>query len=210
MNIFNDPILITLSGSGLFVAIVTYDQVHGRSQRFLLSKDTLYDQLGEHAESSIIEKDLHNFCDVAHTRDGIRFKFCWLRNNGDELKGYQQHFIIPVDFVVKALAGQTVKYMFHEPVFKGKAPLFLTKSASEAIADTARDKLKRHAIRRFFRDHFDYGNVEHFAIQSDPFIHGFYFHNMVSRYNGGIALHQTEVTGRDGKEHHKLYFGLHT
>ncbi len=208
MNIFNNPILITLSSSGFFIALMTYDQMHGRSQRFLLSKDTLYDQLGEHAESSIIERDLHNFCDVAHARDGIRFKLSWLRNSGDELKGYQQRFIVPVDFVVKALAGETIKYMYHEPVYKDKAPLFFSRSAHEAIAGF--DKLKRHAIRRFFRDHFDYGDVEHFVVQSDPFIHGFFFHSMVSKYNGGIALHSTEVTGKDGKDYPRIYFSLHT
>lgn len=208
MNIFNNPILVTLSSSGFFVALKTYDQIHGRSQRFLLSKDTLYDQLGEHAESNAIEKDLHNFCDVAHARDGIRFKLSWLRNSGDELNGYQQRFIVPDDLVLKALAGETVKYMYYEPVYKDKAPLFLTKNAHEAIAGA--DKLKRHAIRRFFRDHFDYGDAEYLAIQSDPFIHGFYFHSMVSKYNGGISLHQTEVTGKDGKDYPKYYYGLHT
>ncbi len=208
MNIFNNPILITLSSSGLFVAIVTYDQMHGRSQRFLLSRDILHDQLRDHDEGSNIERDLHNFCDVARARDGIRFRLSWLRNCGDELKGYQQRFIVPVDLVSKALAGKTVKYMYYEPIYKNKAPLSFTRSAYEEIAGA--DKLKRHAIRRFFRDHFDYGNTEHFVIQRDPFIHGFYFHSMVINYNGGIALHETEVTGKDGKNYPKLYYGLHT
>lgn len=208
MSIFHDPILITLSSSGLFVALVTYDQMHGRSQRFLLSKDTLSDQFGEHAENNAIETDLHNYCDIAHDRDGIRFKVSWLRRYNDELKGYQQRFIIPADLVAKALAGETIKYMFHEPIYKDKAPLYFTQNAHEAIAET--DKLKRHAIRRFFRDHFGYGNVEHFVIQSDPFVHGFYFHSMVSEYNGGIALHEDTVIGKDGKPHRRIYYGLHT
>ncbi len=206
MSIFNNPILITLSSSGLFIALTTYDQTHGRSQRFLLSKDTLCDQLEEHG--STIESDLHNFCDVAHDRDGVRFKVSWLRRNGDELKGYLQRFIVPINLVCKALAGETVKYMYHEPMYKDKAPLSFTQSAHKAIAEA--DKLKRHAIRRFFRDHFDYGNVEYFIVQRDEFIHGFYFRSMVSHFNGGIALHQTEVTGKDGKEYPRIYYGLHT
>ena len=208
MNIFNNPILITLSNSGLFVAIVTYDQMHGRSQRFLLSKDILHDQLRDHDEGSSIERDLHNFCDVARARDGIRFRLSWLRNCGNELKGYQQRFIVPIDLVSKALAGETIKYMYHEPVYKNKAPLSFTRSAHEAIAGA--DKLKRHAIRRFFRDHFDYGDVEYFTVQRDEFIHGFYFRSMVSKFNGGIALHRTEVTGKDGENHPKVYYGIHT
>ena len=208
MCIFNNPILITLAGSGLFVSITTFDLKHRRSQRFYLSKNTLYDQLGEHAESSVIERDLHNFCDVAHARDGIRFWMLWLHDNGDELKGYQQRFIVPVKLVVKALAGETVKYMYHEPVYKNKAPLFLTRSAHKAIAEA--DKLKRHAIRKFFRDNFDYGDVEHLAIQRDDFIHGFYFTSTVSKYSGGIVLHETEVTGKDGKQYPKIYYSVHT
>ena len=208
MNIFSNPILITLSSSGLFVALVTYDQMHGRSQRFLLSKDTLHDQLGKHADINVIESDLHNFCDVAYDRDGIRFKVSWLRRNGDELKGYQQRFIAPFNLVAKALTGGTVKYMYHEPIYKDKTPLSFTKSAHQAIAEA--DKLKRHAIRRFFRDHFDYGNVEYFVIQRDEFIHGFYFHSMVSQFSGGIVLHEDEVIGKDGKQYPKLFYRLHT
>lgn len=208
MNIFNTPILVTLSSSGLFVSIATYDQTHGCSQRFLLSTNTLYDLLEERTDGNVIENDLHNFCDVARVRDGIRFKVSWLRSNGDELKGYQQWFIIPVDLVNKALDGKTVKYLYHEPMFKDKAPLSFTQSAYEAIAKA--DKLKRHAIRKFFRDHFDYGNVEYFVIQRDEFIHGFYFRSMVSKFSGGIVLHQTEFTGKDGKQYPAIYYGLHT
>lgn len=209
MNIFNNPVLITLTDSDPFVTIQTYDQKHGHSQHFYLHKASLQGQLGENAEGVVTEADLLNFCTVARARDSIRFKFCWLHGNyDDDVCGYEQKVFLPINKAIEALNGNRVKHMSYSPVYRDKADIHLTPSAHQAIA--AMDKMKRHALRKFFRDNFDYGRREHLVIQSDAFVRGFFFYSSVSKYNGGIVLHETEVIGKDGKPHRKVFYGLHT
>lgn len=209
MNIFNNPILVTLTDSDPFVTIQTYDEKHGHSQHFYLRKQTLQGQLCDTAERCVTEADLLNFCTVAHARDSIRFKFCWLHGNyADDVCGYQQKVFLPISKVLKVLSGEKVKHLSYSPVYRDKADLYITTPAHKVIADM--DKLKRRALRKFFRDNFDYGRSEHLVIQSDIWVNGFYFFSTVSKYDGGIVPHETEVIGKDGKPHYKVFYGLHT
>lgn len=208
-NIFENTILVTLSLSEPFVCIRTYDEKHGRSQRFFINKSTLLEQLGADAEGNSTEADLLNFCTVSRIGTSIRFNMFWLHGSyNDDVCGYQQTFFVPADKVSKALAGERVKYLSHVPACQPKADIFFTRTAHAVIAEA--DKLKRHAIRRFFRDNLNYGRNEHLVIQRDEFVNGFYFFSTVSCYEGGIALHTTEVKGKDGKPHVKVFYGLHT
>ena len=209
MNIFDNPVLVTLSDSDPFVTIQTYDSKHGQSQRFYLHKQTLLRQLGDDAEGNDTEADLLNYCTVARAKDSIRFQMTWLHGNyNDDVHGYRQTFFLPFDKVEKALAGERVKHLSHYPIRQEKADIWFTEPAQKAIAEM--DKLKKHAIRRFIRDNFNYGHEEKLIVQTDNWISGFYFFSTVSRYEGGIVLHETEVIGKDGKLHRKVFYGLHT
>ena len=209
MSIFNNPVLITLTDSDPFINLQTYDEKHGHSQHFYIRKETLQQQVGENAEGVVTEADLLNYCTVTRSDDNIRFTFCWLHGNycGD-VSGYMQIVFVPVDVIIKLLAGEKVKHLSYTPICRDKADIYITPPAHKAIA--AMDKLKRHAIRRFFRDNFDYGRKEHLVVQSDTWVNGFYFFSTVSKYEGGIVPHETEVIGKDGKSHHKVFYGLHT
>ena len=209
MNIYPNAILITLSLSEPFVSLQTYDEKHGKSQRFFLRKDALISQLGDDAEGSATELDLLNVCTVTRVGNNIRFNILWLHGNyNDDVSGYQQVFFVPVGKAAKVLTGEKVKHLSYTPEQMPKASIFFTQTAHKAIAEA--DKLKLHAIRRFFRDNFCYGHDEHLVVQQDEWVKGFYFFSTVSRYEGGICLHDTEVKGKDGKPYPKLYFGLHT
>lgn len=209
MNIFSNPVLITLSDSDPFVAIQTYDEKHGHSQHFYIRKQTLQGQLCDTAERCVTEADLLNYCTVTRSGDNIQFMFCWLHGNYDnDVSGYMQTVFLPISKVVKVLAGERVKHLSYTPVYRDKADIYITPPAQRVIA--AIDKLKRHALRKFFRDNFDYGRSEHLVIQSDPWVNGFYFFSTVSKYEGGIVLHETEVIGKDGKPYRKVFYGLHT
>ena len=209
MNIFDNPVLVTLSDSDPFIVLQTYDPKHGSSQRFYLHKQTLLRQLGDDAEGNVTEADLLNFCTVANTKDSIRFKMFWLHNNyNDELHGYQQTFFVPICKVGKALSGERIRHLSHYPIRQEKADIWITEPTQKDIA--AMDKLKRHAFCRFLRDNFNYGSEEKLVVQTDTWVNGFYFFSSVSRYEGGIVPHETEVIGKDGKPHTKLFFGLHT
>ena len=209
MNIFHDPVIITLSVNDPLVYIQTYDLEHSWSERFFLSKEALCSQLADDVENSVTECDLLNVCNVSRIGNDIRFRMFWLHGNyDDDLYGYQQTILIPVTVVSKALAGERIKYLSTCPRSKDKAQLFFTNTANEAIA--AQDKLTRHAFRQFLRDHLSYSREEKLVIQRDEFVNGFYFFSTVSQYNGGIVLHEDTVIGKDGKSYKKKYFGLHT
>ena len=209
MSIFTDPIIITLSCNDPLVSLQTYDPNHGWSQRFYLTKGALTSQIADDTEGSVTETDILNVCTIARINNRIRFTMLWLQGNySNDLHSYRQMFSIPVEKINKALAGEIVKHLAYTPVFRDKAEIFLTKTAHRAIAEA--DKLKRHAIRRFFRDNLAYGKEEHIVIQEDKWVRGFYFFSTVSRYEGGIALHEDKVKGKDGRIYPKLYYGLHT
>lgn len=209
MNIFDNPVLVKLSDSDPFVTIQTYDPKHGQSQRFYLHKQSLIMQLGDDAEGNVTEADLLNFCTVARAKDNICFQMIWLHGNyNDDVHGYQQTFFLPVDKVERALSGERVKHLSHYPVRQEKTEIWFTEPAQKAII--AMDKLNRHAIRRFIRDNFDYGHKEKLVVQTDSWIGGFYFFSTVSKHEGGIVPHETEVIGRDSKPHRKVFYGLHT
>lgn len=205
MSIFQDPILITMSCNDPLVSLQTYDPKHGWSQRFYLTKQALCSQLDD-AEGSVTECDLLNVCNVASISNGIRFRLYWLQGS-DELYGYQQTFTVPFEAIRALLDGHHVRYLSYSS-YRSKANIYLTPTAQIAIAKA--DKLKHHALRKFFRDNFNYGKDEKLVIQRDEFVNGFYFFSTVSRFEGGIVLHETEVRGKDGKLHRKLYYGLHT
>lgn len=211
MSIFNNPILVTLSDSEPFLQLQTYDEKHGQSQRFYLTKGALQGQFDDGAEGSFVETDLLNYCTITRIGNNIRFNVCWLHGNyDDDVAGYRQTFFIPVDKVAKALNGERVKHLSYQPVYQEKADIFFTQTAHAAIAATRVDKLKLHAIRRFFRDNFSFGNDEHLVVQKDEWVNGFYFFSTISKYEGGIALHCSEIQGKDGKLYQKLFYGLHT
>ena len=208
-NIFENPILVTLSLSEPFVCIKTFDEIHGRSQRFFISKSALQSQLCDDAEGNSTEADILNFCTISHIGDALRFNMFWLHGNfNDDISGYRQTFFVPIDKVSKVLAGETIKHMSHVPACQAMADIFFTQTAHKAIA--ALDKPKRHALRKFLRNNFCYGRDEHLVVQQDEWVHGFFVFSATSRFEGGIVPHETRVMGKDGKPHVKVFYGLHT
>ena len=208
MSIFQQPILVKLSDSGNFVMLQTYDPQNGRSERFYLSKRTLTDQLDHTAEGVTIERDLQNFCSVALVGTDMTLVVYWLHGSGN-VQGYQQSFSIPVSKITQVLSGGSVRHL-HVQDCSSKAWLSFRPSAHEAIAGIARDKLKRHALCRFFRDNLNYGQREKLVIDRDVWVNGFYFWSSETPFEGGIVLHETTVIGKDKRPHRKLFYSVHT
>ena len=208
MSIYRQPILVNLSDSNIFVMLQTYDPQNGCSQRFCLSKKTLANQLDHTAEGVTIESDLQNFCSVALVDTDMTFVVYWLHGSG-KLQGYQQSFSVPVSKITQVLSGGSVRHL-HTQDGLSKARLVFQPSACEAIAGIAKDKLKRHALRRFFRDNFNYGQGEELVIERDTWVNGFYFWSSETSFDGGIVLHETTVIGKDNRPHRKLFYSVHT
>lgn len=208
MSIFQQPILVKLSDNNNFVMLQTYDPQNGRSERFYLSKRTLVDQLDHTAEGVTIESDLQNFCSVALVDTDMTFVVYWLHGSGD-VQGYKQSFSVPVSKISQVLSGSSVRHL-HAQGCQSKARLSFRPSAHEAIAGIAKDKLKRHALCRFFRDNLNYGQREKLVIERDTWVKGFYFWSSETPFEGGIVLHETTVMGKDKRPHRKLFYSVHT
>ncbi len=208
MSIYQQPILVSLSDSNIFVMLQTYDPQNGRSQRFYLSKKTLVDQLDHTAEGVTIESDLQNFCSVALVGTDMSFVVYWLHGTGN-VQGYNQSFRVPVNKITQVFTGRSVRHLDAQDC-PSKARLSFQPSAREAIAGIARDKLKRHALRRFFRDNLNYGQGEELLIERDTWVKGFYFWSPETSFDGGIVLHETTVIGKDNRPHRKLFYSVHT
>ena len=199
MCIYENPILVTLDDNDRYIALRTYDEKHGRSQRFFLSKEALTQ------ERSVTECDLQNVCTVTHCGKDYLFRLYWLHGNCDDgLYGYQQSFSIPEEKITSVLTGKAVKHLAYTP--HKKARIFFTKPAHEAIAET--DKLARHALRRFFRDQFNYD--EDIIVQRDSLVKGFYFFSTMTSYEGGIVPHERSFKSQNGMSFRKVIYGLHT
>ena len=84
----------------------------------------------------------------------------------------------------------------------------ITESGHHLLHKYCQDKLTKHALRRFFRDHFNYGRDERLVIYPDAWVNGFYF--QCDRMNGGIVRHEDVVMGKDGREYKKVFYALHT
>lgn len=209
MNIFQNPVLVTLTRSDSFIIIQTAARSHGRSQRFYLSADAVSSLLRDEMPLPVLENDLLNFCTVGRIDDEITFRMFWLSSGiRDEVHGYRQQFSLPVSKAERVLAGETVKHLSHYEE-TGKVRLTIDKTAQASISEIAKDRLKRHALRRFFRDNLNYGRRERITIVADSWVNGFYFFNAFGS-DGGIVPHETTVRGRDGKAYRKVTYSIHT
>ena len=208
MSIYQQPILIHLSDSNIFVMLQTYDPQNGCSQRFCLSRKTLANQIDHTAEGVTIESDLQNFCSVALVDTDMTFVVYWLHGSG-KIQGYQQTFSVPVNKIKQVLSGGSVRHL-HAQNGPSKARLVFQPSAHEAIAGIAGDKLKQHALRRFLRDNLNYGLGEELLIERDTWVKGFYFWSPEASFDGGIVLHETTVIGKDKRPHRKLFYSVHS
>ena len=206
---FSDSILVKMNPDDDFIAITTYDIRHGKSSRFLLHKADMLWLVADERES-LLDSDLDSFLQIHRDGQNAHFKLTWIsRDFRDEITGYVHHFTISVRKLQQAINGQHVHHIEHCSTEKAKAKLSFSDGASRMLQTYRQDKLSRHALRTFFRDNFNYGQQEHLRIYPDSMVKGFYFQN-AKGYDGGIVQHESTVIGKDGKEHRRVFYAVHT
>ena len=208
MSNFKDVILVKLTPSEpSFIGITTFDIIHGRSMRFLVFKDTLNRLFS--GENYILDSDIGNYLCMTKKRNSILFRLTLLHpDSRNNVTGYIHEFELPAEKVRAAIQGETVNHIERLSAEKPKAKLVFTDSGNQMLTACCKDKLGRNAIRKFFRDSFNYGKDERFIIYPDTWVKGFYFQS--DSYNGGIVRHEGTVMGRDGQKHRKIYYAVHT
>lgn len=209
---FTRTIVITLRPESTdFITLQTYAPRFGKSERFFVHRAELERLAGEFPALPLIDSDLNNFLHVYRDKNHLSVRATWLSvSSSDRAAGYVQRFTLPVQSVRQALAGTIVKTLFHTGDTKPKATIRFTPEGHREIRRLCADKYTRRALCRFFRDNMNYGEDETIELTRDGWAKGFYFVSPETGLDGGIILHETEIRGKDGKAHRKVFFGLHT
>ena len=209
MNSFIDRILIKINPSSEeYLSICTYDVLHGKRGGFIIAADLLGRLLTD--ENPVLDCDMGSYLYAYRNYSNIHFRLTWLHNDfHNDVTGYVLDFDLPIEKLQKAISGQRVHHVAYLSDEKEKARLVLSDSGNEMLKKIREEKLARHAIRRFLRDHFNYGNQEQIFIYPDSWIKGFYFQTD-NGLEGGIVRHEDVVTGKNGCEYKKVYYAVHT
>ena len=125
---------------------------------------------------------------------------------------------MPALEITCGIVGEQALDEFFQPVIlqfaltdtRSKATIRFTPEGHQEIHRLCADRHTRRALCRFFRDNLNYGDDETINLTRDSWTGGFYFFSPDTGMEGGVILHETEIKGRDGKAHRKVFFGLHT
>ncbi len=194
-----------------FIGLTTYDVIHGRSLKFLIFRHYLTRFTDEDMTAPVLDCDIGNFLQISRKKDTISFRLTWLQQDcRGNVNGYVQSFFLPMEKVRAVLDGQTVNHVEYLDAEPSKARLTITEPGNSMIQKIYSDKLNRNALRKFFRDHFNYGRDERFILYPDPWVKGFFFQSASDGFSGGIVRHEDKVIGKNGQLHKKVYYAIHT
>ena len=192
-----------------FVALTTFDIFHGRSTRFLLRQKDLVTLVNDENANPVLDTDIGSYIQITRQANHLHFKLTVLHQDyRNDVTGYVRYFELPISKINALLEGFSIHHVEYDRDEKPKAQLMITESGHHLLHKYCQDKLTKHALRRFFRDHFNYGRDERLVIYPDAWVNGFYF--QCDRMNGGIVRHEDTVKGKDGREHKKIFYALHT
>ena len=210
MGNFADCFLVKLCPENDLISLTTYDIFHGKSCRFLMMKSKLEEMLLPDAQP-ILDTDIGSYLQLRRKRNAVQFDLTWLNHSfRNDVQGYVLSFSISFEKIESLLEGRKVHHIECTTNGPAKAELFLTDSCHQVLRGYCKDKLTRHALRRFFRDNLNYGDDETLVIHPDSWVDGFYFQSTCTGYAGGIVRHEGVVTGKDGREYKKVFYAVHT
>ena len=196
---------------GDLLALTTYEARRGHSNTFYINGFRFGTWLNESTPGSApyLDSDLNAFLKAYRdSEDRVHFIVSWIRVNGnDDATGFIQRFDLTLVFIKGVMIteqdGKTLTAIQQDPV---KASITLTPSAHCMVRRLAKDKLTRRALSKAMAKCFFWKN-SHVTLYADV-NRSFLFRD--ERICGGLILHSTTITGRDGKPHEKLEFSIHT
>lgn len=198
--------IITLENAGNCLTLRTLDALHGRSSRMFVDSDALYRWLEQSDGSSFMDYDCGSFIVMHRKNDIVHVHQTWVQPDGrNSIRGYTQDFELTADDLMTVIvAGLKVKKLAELGSQHGLSSVTITNGAHRQLKQL--DALHRRALSKCLRDssHLKESNVCLYADWGKDF--GF----VDQLFTGGVCLHETYVTGRDGKPHRKLYYQLYT
>ncbi len=210
---FRDHMIVKLESvsCGELMVLTTYEARRGRSSRFYINALRFGGWLNESTPGSapFMDTDLNSFLKAYRdSEDRIHFIVTWVRvNSNDDATGFVQRFDLDLLFIKSVLImgdpGKTVVSISEEPI---KAKITLTPSAHCMVRRVSRDKLSRRALSKAMARSFFWKN-SHVTLYADV-NRSFFFRD--EKMCGGLILHSSTITGKDGKPHEKLEYSIHT
>ena len=200
-------ILVKLNLTDDYIALRTYDRVHGGRGRFLIVRDRFAAWLKNTADETFYSTDCAHVLIARRNRENIHFKVLWLSSGIDpEVHGFIQHFDVPVERLMALIEDRvTIRLVQHE---NGETARISCKFAGQTIRNIRQDKRKSRAFLKAMRDCFHWkGDVV--TLYPDG-VNDFYF-CADGGWNicGGLVLHETTVTTHR-RQFQRVYYSVHT
>ena len=207
MSIYNGT-LAKLEHTGDYIALRTYSRAHGCKGRFLINPSRFARWLnddGDPGRSEYLERDIGHFLSATKRKWSIRLKILWrYGSSGCRTVFDEQHFDLPVDMMIRALQGESIRHLHVEQ--PNQARLDFT-NACGVIKRIREDKRKRRALTKGLRTSFNWrGSFISFYDDCTPC--GFYFQERGGPC-GGLILHERETNTPVGKIYSYEY-SVHT
>ena len=203
---FGRHAIVTLDTCTDCITLRTLDARHGRSCRMFIDSDRLYRWLDKPDGSSFMDYDCGSFIVMHRREDAVHVHQTWVQSDSqNSIRGYTQNFDLVVDDLLAVLvASVRIRKLAALESKLGQASVTITNGAHRQIK--ALNELHRRALSKAMRDSFHWKD-SHVCLYADW---GNDFSFVDQRINGGLCLHETQIIGRDGKRHSKLYYQVHT
>lgn len=199
---FSQNVMVKFTRDHPYIAITTYDRLHGRRGRFLVARETLEQVLKPSADSRR-DEDCGHYLTITRWEDSLHFRFTWLSSYGDRsVKGFQQDVVIPIQLVRSLLElDRDFRYLYIPLQPKAKID---ARPAASTIREIVKDRQLRRAFSKAMRDCFCWPG-EHITLYPDGQYSFFFTTRSGCPQNGGLILHEGQKHG-----YPYVYYSVHT
>ncbi len=196
---------------GELMVVKTFEPRRGQSGSFYINALRFGGWLNESMPGgpSFLDADLNSFLKAYRdTEDRVHFIISWIRvSSKDDATGFVQRFDLPLLFIKSVLlTGDPGKILVTINQDTPKADITLSPSAHCMVRRVSRDKLSRRALSKAMARSFFWKN-SHITLYADM-NRSFFFRD--EKICGGLVLHSSTITGKDGLPHEKLEYSIHT
>lgn len=194
-----------------FITLHTYNRRNHASGYFSITKSRLRSYIESCRENPIPESYLENDWDsnlqARWCGNDWVFRVTWVsRVNDYDIHGFIQYIIIPHSCILKALNGESVRFVYDPDA--GKSRIIIR---SNHIGEILENPIMKRAFSKAMRDCFQWKN--NVTTLYDDWAKCFYFINVDNyggKINGGLILHKTDHIGNDGISRPAYHYSVHT
>jgi hypothetical protein len=195
-----------------YKVISTFSVDHRKSRSFYLTipKFTHWLSNADPWEAQYIEMDIHCVFKAAHAPYGkIEISIYWIGLDSDEgIRGYMQSFRMDESKLREIMNDPNPRKVLASTKRNfAQAKINISPNALAQVAKIISNKLRRRALSKALSSNFMYGSDDIVDLYVSW---GYDFDFSNTGIYGGLVLHETEITGRDHRQHKKLYYSVHT